>query len=381
MPSPQATRPVPAAQRAELDRWAATLDGDWRVVEATALAADEGAEDETGKAGGYGHPIRVRLAAADGRCREVVFHLAGDDEFGHDRRADRALEQLLAFDTFAAVPRHVRAIDVGAVAADGRLVSWRDGGEPYLVTEWAPGHPYAEDLRAIARRQVCEPADLARVDALADYLVDLHRLPVAEPPRAYLRAARDLVGSGEGIFGMIDAYPPGTPGAPLRRLQAIERACVDWRWRLKRRVGRLRRIHGDFHPFNIVVGEGADFLLLDASRGCLGDPADDVSAMAINFVFFAVEHPQGWPAGLGPLWRRFWARYLARTGDDGLLEVVAPFLAWRALVVASPRFYPHLHGDARDRILELAERALAASRFDPAWAEAVFRADVSAEAG
>jgi hypothetical protein len=65
--------------------------------------------------------------------------------------------------------------------------------------------------------------------------------------------------------------------------------------------------------------------------------------------------------------------YLAESGDEGLLEVAAPWLAWRCLVVCSPRFYPRLPAAARDAILGLAERALQSGRFDPGWAEELFR--------
>ncbi len=65
--------------------------------------------------------------------------------------------------------------------------------------------------------------------------------------------------------------------------------------------------------------------------------------------------------------------YLAESNDPGLLAVVAPWLAWRCLVVCSPRFYPGMAAGARDAILGLAERALASGRFDPAWAEEIFR--------
>jgi hypothetical protein len=94
--------------------------------------------------------------------------------------------------------------------------------------------------------------------------------------------------------------------------------------------------------------------------------------MAINYVFFALGAPGAWQGGLGSLWGLFWSRYLDRTGDDGLLEVVAPFLAWRALVLSSPRWYPAFDAGARDRLLGLAERALDAPRFDPRWAAELF---------
>ena len=70
---------------------------------------------------------------------------------------------------------------------------------------------------------------------------------------------------------------------------------------------------------------------------------------------------------------RFWERYLDETGDRGLLEVVAPFLAWRALVLANPRWYAGLAPAHRDELLGFVERVLDAPRFDPASAHEVFR--------
>jgi aminoglycoside phosphotransferase (APT) family kinase protein len=205
--------------------------------------------------------------------------------------------------------------------------------------------------------------DLARVTALAAYLVELHAEPLHDPI-AYARAIRDLIGHGEGIFGIIDGYPDGVVAAPMTRLRAIEARCVAWRWRFRGRERRLRYTHGDFHPFNIVFSEGVRFRLLDASRGGCGDPADDVACMAINYLFFAIAEPRAAPA-FRQLWHRFWRTILEGSKDFELLELVAPFLTWRALVLANPRWYPSLHADARDHLLGFAEAALEADRFDP----------------
>jgi aminoglycoside phosphotransferase family enzyme len=149
---------------------------------------------------------------------------------------------------------------------------------------------------------------------------------------------------------------------------------VAWRWRLRARRGRARRIHGDFHPFNILVDGDADLALLDASRGCAGDPADDVVCLAVNFVFFAVGHEAAWTGALGPLWHRFWRRYLEGSGDRELLEIAPVYLAWRCLVLVNPLWYPAVAAAHRRQILALAERALGAGRLELPWADEVMAA-------
>ena len=352
------------------ERLAALFPGS-ELVEAEALKPDTGT-GEAHKGQGYGKPLKLRLKTREGATRTLVFHLESSNEFGHDRRADRANGVLLAWDSFPAIPHHARALDVGAIRNDGRLLPLQDVGELYLITEWAEGEVYASDLRRIANTEVAETLDLARVDALADVLLELHEAPGSHP-QAYVRAIRDLVGSGEGIAGIVDSYPQHTPGASKARLFAIETQCLGWRQRLKDGTRRLRRTHGDFHPFNLVFAKGsARPTLLDTSRGSQGDPADDVTCLSINFLFFAMQHPASWRKGFGLLWDRFWTRY-ALGGDEELLEVTAPFFAWRALVLANPKWYPHVTEGDRDRLLRFAERALTSRRFDPRCAEEALR--------
>lgn len=345
------------------------------VVAIEPLGPDAGATaggtaGATSKAAGYGLPMRIVLR--DGaQQRELVWRVAAANDFGHDRRADRAAGAIQAFDDFARMPQHVHAVDLGVVGADGTLTSIRDATEHYLITTFAPGAIYAHELRRVAAERVATRDDIERVAVLARYLAALH-VPIAPPGGRYRRAIRDLVGSGEGIFGIVDGYPADVPAAPPERLAAIEARCADWRWRLRGRDARLCRTHGDFHPFNIVF-DGDALVLLDASRGGCGDPADDVTALAINYVLFALDAPEAWRDGLGVLWHGLWQRYLAARPDAELLAVAPPFLAWRALVVANPAFYPRMTSAARDKLLGFAEAVLENRALDPASADGLFR--------
>ncbi len=363
---------MPVVSRQALEALASRLFPGAALIRAEPLGPDAGGDE---KAAGYGRPVRLTVRRPDGTERSFVFRTQAPNEFGHDRRADRAEATLLAYDLFGLFPDHVRALDVGAVAADGRLVSLGGAGEFWLATGWAEGTLYAEDLRRVAR-DGAGPLDLARCEALARYLSRLHAERLDDPV-AWRRAVRDLLGHGEGILGVVDAYPDDVPGASPARLRALVERCLAACWRLRGRPERLARTHGDFHPFNVVFEppgpEGAArFTLLDASRGGKGDPADDLVALSVNYVLFALEHPGAWGGGLGRLWRRFWEVSLERRPDPGVLESAPPYLAWRALVLGCPRFYPRLGAAAREALLGLAERALDAGRLDLAAPEALF---------
>jgi len=344
-----------------------------RVRSVCPLGPDADLDNAAGteKAIGYGVPLRIQLDKPDGTSLDLCLHTAHPDDFGHDRRADRAANMLLSYDSFGRIPRHTRALDVGAVGRDGRLVSLREVGEFYLVTEFAPGHVYAEDLRRIARDRALAHHDLGRARALAHLLAEIHAVRGESAP-LYLRSIRDLVGHGEGIFGLVDAFPEGVAMAPRERLNAIESRCLEWRHRLRSRVSRLARTHGDFHPFNILFEADDTPVLLDTSRGSAGDPADDVICLSLNYIFFALEAPGSWRAAFGPLYRAFFQTYLERTGDMELFAVAAPFLAWRALVMTNPRWYPSIQPNTRDVLLGFVERVLCAPRFDLEDAERLF---------
>jgi aminoglycoside phosphotransferase (APT) family kinase protein len=172
---------------------------------------------------------------------------------------------------------------------------------------------------------------------------------------------RELIGHGECIFGVVDSYPE-----PDRTLQDIEARCLDWRWKLRGRTRRLCQVHGDFHPWNILFREGADFSVLDRSRGEWGEAADDVVCLALNYLFFSLQRSGRLEGGFETLWQRFWARYLERSGDSELLEVVAPFFAFRGLVMANPLWYPALGAGLRTMLLRFVRNVLDEARFEPA---------------
>ncbi|HXX92820.1 MAG TPA: phosphotransferase, partial [Planctomycetota bacterium] len=216
--------------------------------------------------------------------------------------------------------------------------------------------------------------DRARTDALSDYLTDIHRKPGPDPG-LYVRRIRELLGHGECIMGLVDSYPGDHAWITSEVLRGIEERCLAWRWRLKSRTHRLRQVHGDFHPWNLLFREGTDFTALDRSRGEWGEPADDVTCLSMNYLFFWLQSRGEGRPGLLELFRRFWARYLERSGDREILEVAAPFFAFRGLVLGSPVWFPSLAPEVRRKLFTFIRRVLELPRFDPERAEEYFDDD------
>ena len=353
---------APGVDSEKLEQYLKSLLGKDVVVEAVLPLST--AEDRLVKGFGYGTPLRVDYKTPGCPRQSAVLHTISAGAFGHEHMADRARILLWSHQAFNRLPCHVRSFDVGGFQHDGSLISLRDVEELCLLTEYAEGQPYAFDLERLRDSGTLADLDLARADALCDYLAGIHRMRV-ENPDLYVRRSRELVGDGECIMGLNDSYPVHPLFTP-RVLEQIEHCSVAWRWRLKNYTQRLRQVHGDFHPWNILFGRTADFRLLDRSRGEYGDPADDITCLTANYLFFSLQRSARLEGIFESLFRRFWKRYLEKTGDGEVVFVAPPFFAFRALVMANPIWYPHLADAVRRKLLNFILNVLQSERFDPA---------------
>ncbi len=310
---------------------------------------------------GYGTPYLLDLEMKGAKKSIVLATMRPGGGFGHDYPADRAQCLLLAHSTYNKLPRHVKSLDVGALTAEGSLRSIGDWVEFYLLLEKVEGEEYRRDLERIAAKGSMTKLDLARCKALSNYLVKVHSVKRSDP-QLYHRHIRDLVGHGECIMGLIDSYPSNLDFTSDEELAAIEARCLEWRWKIKTKSQRLCRVHGDFHPWNTLFREGVDFTALDRSRWEWGEPADDLAAMSINYLFFSLQTHGALEGSFSDLFQTFTRSYLDKTGDEEVLEVIQPFFAWRALVIASPIWYPNLSREVRRKIFNFIHNILAVDK-------------------
>jgi hypothetical protein len=311
---------------------------------------------------GYGSPLLVEYTAKGKKGSAVVSTMRVQHGFGHDHFSDRARILIWQNATFGNLPKHVPSLDIGYFTGDGRLVSAGDAREYFLLMEKVEGKEYFFDLDRM-KDEGATDLDFDRVVALSDYLAKIHSVKKDLPP-LYLRKIRETVGDGECIFGILDDYPENPSFLDPGELCEIEKLCVEWRWKLKGRTGRLCQVHGDFHPWNVMFREGTDFTVLDRSRGEWGEAADDITAMSMNYIFYSVQKSLRLTGDLKDIFELFFENYLEKSGDEELLEVIAPFFAFRALVVASPTWYPLCSEDVRRTLFNFLENVLGSKKFN-----------------
>lgn len=332
-----------------------------KVLDVRRLSGEKIADDLKGF--GYGVPYIVEFVA-NGENKQAVLETMRPEGFGHDHFADRASVLLWQHATFNKLPKHVKSLDVGSFTAGGDgLKSLGDCAELFLVTELVNGDLYHLDLDRIKETGKTGKSDDQRCLALSDYLTEIHAVK-RDAPWLYARRMRELVGHGECIMGMLDSYPLELEFVKESDLIELERACVVWRWRLKHKAHRLSQVHGDFHPWNILFREGVNFTVLDRSRGEWGEPADDVAAMTINYIFYSLQKYGELAGSFQCLFKLFWNNYLQKTLDKEILETIQPFYAWRGLVVASPLWYPHLDESVRVKLINFVKNVLQVGTFD-----------------
>ncbi len=345
----------------------------------TARLVDLGAIGTLDKQGikrfGYGKPLLVRFKV-DGQPREGVLSVMRGDKYGHQFYWDRAAILMFQFETSARLPRHVRPMGLGYVDVDNHLVPVTRPQEFFILNEKLTGYDYFLDLDRILRGEF-RPGDEDMARALARWMAQIHATR-HDDPDLYYRHVRNLIGASECVMGLVDeAYPHPCPFLPDEAFIALEKRLIDWRWRLRGYTHRLSTVHGDVHPWNILVepedagGSGErGFSVLDRSRSEWGEPAGDIASLAANYLLFGLLDNPERARLAGPferLWNALFDEYLARSGDAEVLAVIAPFFVFRTLVIASPEWYPHHPASVRAALVRFLTRVMEEDRFD--WAD------------
>lgn len=285
-----------------------------------------------------------------GEERELIMKSLSPSGFGHDHYSDRAQVLLLAQSNYNEMGKHIEALDVVGDSPD-RLISLREVREFYIFMEKAAGTDYFKDMDAVLEQGRLNRRDRERAQKLARFAASVHQKKYKgeEGKTLYRRRIRDLIGHGECIMGIIDAYN-GPHFTSDEELVAYAKKALSWWGEIRNRAERLCEVHGDFHPGNIWF-QDHDFVLLDRARGTWGEPADDVSCLAVNYIYYALKDQGIFNGPFAELFHVFTETYVEETRDYGFFDVAPPFFAFRVLVIAHPQFYPHDQAQTRRKLL------------------------------
>jgi aminoglycoside phosphotransferase family enzyme/predicted kinase len=241
-------------------------------------------------------------------------------DFSSPSARERFCRRELAINTPAApgLYRTVHPVtrdDAGALrlGGDGPAIDW--------VLEMAP-LPAADFLDRLAARGAL---DAGLLDALGDAVAGLHAAlpPVAgwDSPAALLRI---LHGNAEAAQAA---------GLPDERIRNWSGQALSWLNRLgpvlaaRAAEGRVRRCHGDLHLGNLVLWHGRpaafDALEFDEAMATIDTGYD------LAFLLADLELRLGRPAA-----NRVLNRYVARSGDAGLVAGLPLWLSLRCLIRA-----------------------------------------------
>ncbi|WP_439596888.1 AAA family ATPase [Falsiroseomonas sp.] len=207
-------------------------------------------------------------------------------------------------------------------AADGSLAL--DGvGEPVdWVLRMAPV-PKDDFLDVIARRGGLTP-DL--LDATADAVAALHAAAPPAPPGFDAPAAAARVLAGNIRDGHATGLPPMRVAA-LGQAMATRLAELTPHLAARQAEGHVRRCHGDLHLGNLCLWQGRP-TPFDALEF---DEAMATTDTGYDLAFLLMDLCQ---SGQRAAANRAMNRYLARTGDFGLLPALGFWMALRAMVRA-----------------------------------------------
>ncbi|MDA3835995.1 MAG: hypothetical protein PF542_00065 [Nanoarchaeota archaeon] len=320
--------------------------------------------------GMMGEGSLVEFDLKDKKHRYVLKSIFANN-LGMDHFSDRAQSFLLAHDSYNSMKNHVRSKDVLARNNEGSLKSVGDSKEFYILMDEAKGEDFFMEMDRVKILKTLDLSARKKILTVSDFLVELHTTKGLCESQ-YKRKIRNTFSGDGSIMEILDIYPKEEFVKRKEIWKRIVSKAIS-QWEVSKEMShRSCEIHGDLHPGNIWF-DGDDLVLLDRSRGIVGEPADDISAFLINMIFYSVIETGKFSGVFKEMFDLFWNNYFLRIQDREMRKVLGLFFAFRATVLCHPSIYSdEFFGSAekaefcRSRILNFVENVLHDKEFNPA---------------
>lgn len=316
---------------------------------------------------GTGYSLKFKL---NGKNKTLVLKSLFTENLGMDHYSDRAASLLDAHDNYNKMKDHVKSEDVLAHNENNSLTSIGKAKEFYILMEEAKGEDLFKDFEKIKETKQLTEETKEKIKKISDFLVELHKNKHESIP-LYRRKIRDTLGSGGSLIGLLDMHPdPAFKQFEEKWIQIVKLSINFWK-RSRNMHNRLCEIHADYHPGNLWF-ENQKLTILDRSRGRFGEPADDITAFAINPIMYSLMTNGNFEGPFKEMFDIFWNNYFKQTNDKEMRKIMAPYIAFRVSVVTNPIFYNDeaLGGKEkatfiRSRMINLALNILKDNEFNP----------------
>lgn len=303
----------------------------------------------------------------NGENKKVVIRIISPVDFSNDYAADRMASFWIQHHSSKLLPSHIKSLGIIGVNKRTKGIGVVDHYDEFIqVLEWAEGEEYFVDLEKIIKEDRASDDDFKKVILLSDYLVKIHKKKFRgakdQALSLYKRHTRDYVGS-RFMIDVLDTYPTEISFTSWDKLHKLVFEVYKYREKSKNNFLRLSKIHGDFHPGNVRFKDKNKFIILDASRAIWGEPADDVSCLGINYLWYSLRQTGKFKGIFKELFDTFWNNYIKKTGDQEINTILPLFIAIRSVVLKHPLYFS-VNDKIRKKLLAFAYHSLKKGDFE-----------------